>query len=279
MSSEKKSGLPPAYNQVTYPNDQSNFTYGNQYNQYPGSSQYPSPGGAPYPGNQYQPQYNADGQVMTSVVTQPGAVPVVVNPVPPTKDWMVPAVLTCLCCFWPTGIFAIMAASRANSAAANGDVVEATVQSSRARTLVIVSLIPTFVPLVVERAPPTTDWMIPADLSCLCCFCPTGLLAIMASSRVAQPGSVPMVVNTTRPRTDYMVPAVLSCLCCFCPTGIFAILAASRANSAAAEGDFVEAEAQSSRARTLVIISVVVGIIAIVLGIISRVLDVAYTVD
>lgn len=133
--------VPPAYNQVTYPNDQSNFTYGNQYNQYPGSSQYPSPSGAPYPGNQYQPQYNADGQVMTSVVTQPGAVPVVVNPVPPTKDWMVPAVLTCLCCFWPTGIFAIMAASRANSAAASGDVVEATAQSSRARTLVIVSII------------------------------------------------------------------------------------------------------------------------------------------
>lgn len=60
--------VPTAYNQVTYPNDQSNFTYGNQYNQYPGGNQYPSPGGAPYPGNQYHPQYNADGQVMTSVV-------------------------------------------------------------------------------------------------------------------------------------------------------------------------------------------------------------------
>lgn len=60
--------VPPAYNQVTDQNDQSKFTYGNQYNQYPGGNQYPSPGSAPYPGNQYQPQYNADGQVMTSVV-------------------------------------------------------------------------------------------------------------------------------------------------------------------------------------------------------------------
>lgn len=57
-----------------------------------------------------------DIQSICFKVTQPGAVPVVVNPVPPTKDWMVPAVLTCLCCFWPTGIFAIMAASRVNIA-------------------------------------------------------------------------------------------------------------------------------------------------------------------
>lgn len=60
--------------------------------------------------------YYTDIQSICFKVTQPGAVPVVVNPVPPTKDWMVPAVLTCLCCFWPTGIFAIMAASRVNIA-------------------------------------------------------------------------------------------------------------------------------------------------------------------
>lgn len=60
--------------------------------------------------------HHTDIQSICFKVTQPGAVPVVVNPVPPTKDWMVPAVLTCLCCFWPTGIFAIMAASRVNIA-------------------------------------------------------------------------------------------------------------------------------------------------------------------
>lgn len=30
----------------------------------------------------------------------------------PHRDWMVPAVLACLCCFWPTGIYAIMSASK-----------------------------------------------------------------------------------------------------------------------------------------------------------------------
>ena len=30
----------------------------------------------------------------------------------PHRDWMTPAVLACLCCFWPTGICAIMSASK-----------------------------------------------------------------------------------------------------------------------------------------------------------------------
>lgn len=47
---------PPAYNQVNDPNDQSKSTDENQHNQYPGSNQYPPPGGVQYPGNQYQPQ-------------------------------------------------------------------------------------------------------------------------------------------------------------------------------------------------------------------------------
>lgn len=45
-------------------------------------------------------------------VTEPGAM--VINRAPVTQNWMVPAVLTCLCCFWPTGIFAIIAASNVN---------------------------------------------------------------------------------------------------------------------------------------------------------------------
>lgn len=90
---------PPSYNQTANPNDQANYTYGNQYGQYPGgqyqgnqypplsgaqypSSQYPPPGGIQYPGNQYpqqggaqypsnqyQPQYGVPGQpMMTTVV-------------------------------------------------------------------------------------------------------------------------------------------------------------------------------------------------------------------
>lgn len=47
---------PPAYNLVNDQNDQSKSTDENQHNQYPGSNQYPPPGGIQYPGNQYQPQ-------------------------------------------------------------------------------------------------------------------------------------------------------------------------------------------------------------------------------
>lgn len=170
MSAEEKSGPPPSYNQTDNPNDQTNFTYGYQHSQYPGGqyqgnqypppggtqypgnqypppsgaqypgNQFPPPGGAPYPGHQYQPQYGAPGQQMTTtMVTQPGAVPMVVNNATRT-DYMVPAVLSCLCCFCPTGIFAILAANRANNAAAEGDAIEAEAQSRRARTLVIISV-------------------------------------------------------------------------------------------------------------------------------------------
>lgn len=48
-------------------------------------------------------------------VAQPGSVPMVVNTTRPRTDYMVPAVLSCLCCFCPTGIFAILAASRVMS--------------------------------------------------------------------------------------------------------------------------------------------------------------------
>lgn len=199
MSAEEKSGPPPSYNQTANPNDQANYTYGNQYGQYPGGqyqgNQYPPPDGTQYPSNQYPPPGGA--QYPSSQYPPPGGIQYPGNQYPQQGGAQYPS----------------------------------------------------------NQYQP--QYGVPGQP--------------MMTTVVAQPGSVPMVVNTTRPRTDYMVPAVLSCLCCFCPTGIFAILAASRANSAAAEGDFVEAEAQSSRARTLVIISVVVGIIVIVLGIISRV--------
>nr|XP_011426691.2 proline-rich transmembrane protein 1 [Crassostrea gigas]XP_011426692.2 proline-rich transmembrane protein 1 [Crassostrea gigas] len=100
------------------------------------------PHGFQYPGNQhsYQPLYNPQGQDMTSVVRQPGVAPTVVNRAQ-YRDWMAPAVLSCLCCFWPTGICAIIAASNANQAAEAGDVIEAERQSRSARTHVIVSVI------------------------------------------------------------------------------------------------------------------------------------------
>lgn len=199
MSAEEKSGPPPSYNQTTNPNDQANYTYGNQYSQYPGGqyqgSQYPPPGGTQYPSNQYPPP---DG------TQYPG------NQYPPPGSTQYPG----------------------------------------------------------NQYPPQSGAPYPSNQYQPQYGAPGQQ---MMTTVVAQPGPVPVVVNTAPRRTDYMVPAILSCLCCFCPTGIFAILAANRANTAAAEGDVVEAEVQSRRARTLVIISVVVGIIVIGLGIVSRV--------
>ncbi|XP_062597179.1 proline-rich transmembrane protein 1-like [Saccostrea cucullata] len=134
---QEKAGPPPSYNQAAYPNAQPQYGYGNQYNQYPGS-QYPPQGGVQgqYPGSQNPPgQY----QQHNVVVAQPGPTMVVAQP--PQQDWMVPAILSCLCCFWPTGIFAILAANKAKNAAQVGNVVEAQEQAGRARTLVIVSVV------------------------------------------------------------------------------------------------------------------------------------------
>ncbi|XP_048770717.2 calcium-binding protein P-like [Ostrea edulis] len=171
MSAEK-SQPPPDYNQVTNPGAQPQFAYGNQYNQYPGQypegqSQYPGgqsqhPGGQyaggyypqqggvqnQYPSHQYYPVGGTPGQYPQGggappgnvVVTQPGPATMVISQ-PPQQDWMVPAILSCLCCFWPTGIFAILAANRAKNAAAVGNAVEAQEQSRRARTLVITSVV------------------------------------------------------------------------------------------------------------------------------------------
>ncbi|XP_065926804.1 uncharacterized protein [Magallana gigas] len=107
MSYEKMSEPSPANCQAEEQNDQSTFTYGNQYNQNPIGNQYPSPGCAQNPGYQYtnQSQYNVPGQII-----QPGAI--VYNRAPVTQDWMIPAVLSCLLCCWPLGLMAILAASK-----------------------------------------------------------------------------------------------------------------------------------------------------------------------
>lgn len=139
MSSEKRFGPPLAYYQTEDPNVQTTFTYGNQFHQYQRGSQYPSPHDAQNTDNQHQPQYNARGHVVTTMVSQPGAMEIKRTPVP--QNWMGPAVLACLCCFWPTGICAIIAASNANEAAANGDVVEAEKHSKKARLYVAASVV------------------------------------------------------------------------------------------------------------------------------------------
>ncbi|XP_062592942.1 proline-rich transmembrane protein 1-like isoform X1 [Saccostrea cucullata] len=149
MSSEDKRGPPPSYDEVTNPSSQLLFTPENQYNQYQ------PPGGATgqYPGYQYPPKGSSTGpysyqhvpgapQRLTHnvVVSQPGPAIMVISR-PARQDWTIPAILSCLCCFWPTGIFAIFAACKANAAAASGNDEEAQVQSNRARSLVVTTVV------------------------------------------------------------------------------------------------------------------------------------------
>eukprot|EP00105_Crassostrea_gigas_P034560 XP_019918708.1 PREDICTED: uncharacterized protein LOC105318290 isoform X1 [Crassostrea gigas] len=168
MPSRTKPSPKPAHSQAAEQSDQISFIYGSQYDQYPRGNQYQSHGGASYSGNQYQPQNNAQDQAiksgfqytnkmvywvlnknykdnfrmilhpglnkrLTKKPTQHSVVPNARNAAPPNKDYMIPAVLSCVFCYWPTGLCAITAACKANMAAENGDVIEARRQSRKAR--------------------------------------------------------------------------------------------------------------------------------------------------
>ncbi|XP_062620915.1 proline-rich transmembrane protein 1-like [Saccostrea cucullata] len=73
------------------------------------------------------------------VVTQPVPATVVVSQ-PPQRDWMVPATLTYLCCFWSTEIEAIYSACWAEEAASSCDVPKAEVQYKQVRLFVNISI-------------------------------------------------------------------------------------------------------------------------------------------
>ncbi|XP_059155540.1 proline-rich transmembrane protein 1-like [Physella acuta] len=168
-------GPPPAYNDAPVGGAPYPAQGGAQYPpqggaQYPpqGGAQYPPQGGAPYP-TQYPPQgYPAGGTTYPSypnypmgyqqgqyqqtsntvVVTQPtGNYPVVTGPAPP--DQMCAAIFVTLCCFWPTGIVAIMRASDARNALARGDLASAQVHSRSARSMVIISVVIGIIAFVV----------------------------------------------------------------------------------------------------------------------------------
>ncbi|XP_060577873.1 calcium-binding protein P-like [Ruditapes philippinarum] len=105
----------------------------------PGQPPYGQPGQPPYG----QPPYGQPGQPYATqqiVVSQPGQAGVIVTqPRPP--DYMIPSVLACLCCFCPTGLCAIYYANRANTLAADGDMIEAQRMSNSARNLMITSVV------------------------------------------------------------------------------------------------------------------------------------------
>ncbi|XP_069775654.1 proline-rich transmembrane protein 1 [Narcine bancroftii] len=75
----------------------------------------------------------AGGQQMPPSITM-------MNPPRPPHDYLPIAVLTTVCCFWPTGIFAIFKAVQVRTAIARGDMVSAEIASREARNFSFISL-------------------------------------------------------------------------------------------------------------------------------------------
>ncbi|XP_045205340.2 trafficking regulator of GLUT4 1-like [Mercenaria mercenaria] len=82
-------------------------------------------------------------------------------------------------------------------------------------------------------------------------------------SRQPQPGG-----TVIRP-PDYLIPSILACLCCFWPTELCAVIYASQANDMAVAGDFHGAEKMASKARNMLVTSVVIGAIILNIGVIT----------
>ncbi|XP_061177175.1 trafficking regulator of GLUT4 1-like [Saccostrea echinata] len=73
-----------------------------------------------------------------------------------------------------------------------------------------------------------------------------------------------VVPATAQNNSNWMVPAIFVTLFCFWPTGIFAIVNARRSKHAAQGGDLAGAASYAQKAKTFVIVSIVLGIIVII---------------
>ncbi|XP_077617002.1 proline-rich transmembrane protein 1 [Crocuta crocuta] len=83
-----------------------------------------------------------DGLGMSSTLPPPPQAPglALLEPRRPPHDYMPIAVLTTICCFWPTGIIAIFKAVQVRTALARGDMVSAEIASREARNFSFISL-------------------------------------------------------------------------------------------------------------------------------------------
>ncbi|XP_045205339.1 proline rich transmembrane protein 1B-like isoform X2 [Mercenaria mercenaria] len=77
-------------------------------------------------------------------------------------------------------------------------------------------------------------------------------------SRQPQQGGT--VIYRSRP-PDYLIPSIIACLFCFWPTGLCAVVYAKEANDKAVAGDFRGAERMATKARNMLVSSVVIGAI------------------
>ena len=94
------------------------------------------PVGTPYAGG------TPGGPGVTSTLPPPPQGPglALLEPRRPPHDYMPIAVLTTICCFWPTGIIAIFKAVQVRTALARGDLVSAEIASREARNFSFISL-------------------------------------------------------------------------------------------------------------------------------------------
>ncbi|KAK6190088.1 hypothetical protein SNE40_002023 [Patella caerulea] len=154
---------PPSYNDATTDGQQQGYSqkyppqgqYPPQQGQYPPQQgQYPPQQGQysqQYPAGQvgYPPQYTPYGHpgYTNVVVSQPPPAMAVTGP--PPQDHMCAAVFVTLCCFWPTGIIAIIKAMDARNALERGDLMTAQNSARSAKQMVTISVIVGIISIIV----------------------------------------------------------------------------------------------------------------------------------
>ncbi|KAK3603614.1 hypothetical protein CHS0354_017332 [Potamilus streckersoni] len=133
--------LPPPYSTATgsfqgqqYPGQNNQYSYQPQNN-----TQYAAYANAQSTQQLPQTNYGFSNMQNTVIVQSPQTVSLQYQVPPP--DYTVSAWLACLCCFWPTGLIAIIKAHEANDAAARGDMFAANAAANTARQMVRASII------------------------------------------------------------------------------------------------------------------------------------------
>ncbi|XP_046582835.1 proline-rich transmembrane protein 1-like [Haliotis rubra] len=124
--------------------------------QYPMNPGYP-PQGQPVQGYTQYPVYQQGygnppvmqyGNNVTTVIQTQPMIQGGQNTTPP-QDHMCGAIFVTLCCFWPTGIIAIMKANDARCAMARGDMVSANLAAKSSKQMINISIIVGIIVLIV----------------------------------------------------------------------------------------------------------------------------------
>ncbi|KAK3612498.1 hypothetical protein CHS0354_024468 [Potamilus streckersoni] len=135
---------------VGYGSDHASAGYPQTQYPYQQAGQYPAPQRGYYP-SQYVGQYPEHGYIsqqgQTFVVAAPRQQTIRTQQAP--QDYINRAIFATLCCFWPTGICAIIKACDARQALARGDVASARESSESARKLTMISIIAGVLSIVV----------------------------------------------------------------------------------------------------------------------------------